>query len=222
MDRADCAFPSRRGAREVWGNPPPACGALWRMPQLGKCARATPRQPAGRLARGSANLGLSLTSRKSALCPTGGVQNALFRGPNLPECAFPSRRDRRMRFSVRVPAQNAPFRRVRFSSPGQTSGHLTEKRTLAPAPHGKPHSAARPVPPPTPADPPHHGSGVCAVAQVVSLSDSVAYGVVAKFGTKLLSQRMDVHPHRIAEQIYVAVPGVGEQLLAADRSLAVT
>ena len=23
----ECAFPSRRGAREVWGNPPPACGA---------------------------------------------------------------------------------------------------------------------------------------------------------------------------------------------------
>ena len=81
--------------------------------------------------------------------------------------------------------------------------------------------AARPAPPPS-ADPPHHGSGVCAVAQVVSLSDSVAYGVVAKLGTKLLSQRVDVHPHRIAEQIYVAVPGVGEQLLAADRSPAVT
>ena len=100
-----------------------------------------PRQPAGRLARGSANLGLSLTSRKSALCPTGGVQNALFRDPNLPECAFPSRRDRRMRFSVRVPAQNAPFRRVRFFSPGQTSSHLTENRILSPMPHGKAHSA---------------------------------------------------------------------------------
>ena len=54
---AECAFPSRRGAWEVWGNPPPGCGALWRMPQLGKCARATPRQPAGRVARGSADPG---------------------------------------------------------------------------------------------------------------------------------------------------------------------
>ena len=53
----ECAFPSRRGAREVWGNPPPGCGALWRMPQLGKCARATPRQAAGRVARGFAGLG---------------------------------------------------------------------------------------------------------------------------------------------------------------------
>ena len=28
-------------------NPPPGCGALWGMAQLGKCARATPRQAAG-------------------------------------------------------------------------------------------------------------------------------------------------------------------------------
>ena len=182
-------------------NPPPACGAA--------CARVR-----------KSRFEFDLTEKRTL--PTGGVQNALFRDPNLPECAFPSRRDRRMRFSVRVPAHNAPFRRVRFFSPGQTSSHLTEKRILAPAPHGKAHSAARPVPPPAPADPPHHGSGVCAIAQVVSFSDSVAYGVVAKFGTKLLSQRVDVHPHRIAEQIYVAVPGVGEQLLAADRPPAVT
>ena len=54
-DRADCAFPSRRGAREVWGNRPPGCGALWKVAQLGKRARATPRQPAGRLAPSSRN-----------------------------------------------------------------------------------------------------------------------------------------------------------------------
>ena len=99
VDRADCAFPLRCGAREVWSNPPPACGALWRMAQLGKCARATPRQPARRLARGSANLGLSLTSRKSALCQPVGFrmrfsvtptsQNALFRHDATAECAFP-------------------------------------------------------------------------------------------------------------------------------------
>ena len=87
--RADCAFPSRCGAREVWGNPPPGCGALWRMPQLGKCARATPRRAAGRVAPGSADLGLSLTSRKSAFCPTGGLQNALFRHDATADCAFP-------------------------------------------------------------------------------------------------------------------------------------
>ena len=42
-----------------------------------------------------------------------------------------------MRFSVRRRLQNALFRRVRFSSPGQTSGRLTERRTLYPPPHGK-------------------------------------------------------------------------------------
>ena len=110
--------------------PPPGCGALWRMAQLGKCARATPRQPAGRVARGSADLGSEsgLTERRTL--------------PNrwASECAFPSRRDRRMRFFVRVPAQNALFRKVRLSSPGQTSKSLTEKCTLQPRCHQKAHS----------------------------------------------------------------------------------
>ena len=41
-------------------------------------------------------------------------------------------------------SQNALFRKMRFSSPGQTSSHLTEKRTLCRLPHGKVHSARRP------------------------------------------------------------------------------
>ena len=45
-----------------------------------------------------------------------------------------------MHFFVRASAQNALFRRMRFSSPGQTSSHLTEKRILELAPHGKAHS----------------------------------------------------------------------------------
>ena len=117
--------PGRCGA-----TPPPGCGALWRMPQLGKCARATPRQPAGRVAPGSADLGSEsdLTERRTL--------------PNrwASECAFPSRRDRRMRLSVRVPAQNALFRKMRFSLSGQTSKSLTEKRTLQPRCHQKAHS----------------------------------------------------------------------------------
>ena len=90
-DRADCAFPSRCGARGVWGNPPPGCGALWRMAQLGKCARATPRQTAGRVARGSADLGLSLASRKSALCPTGGFRMRLSVTSRRPGCGATAR-----------------------------------------------------------------------------------------------------------------------------------
>ena len=65
----ECAFPSRRGAQEVWGNPP---------------ARLR-----GGLCGGSQVSAWSLVSRKGALCPTGGIQNALFRDPDLPECAFP-------------------------------------------------------------------------------------------------------------------------------------
>ena len=123
--------PSRRGAREAWGNPPPGCGALWRMAQLGKCARATPRQPAGRVVPGPANLGSEsgLTERRT------------LRFPDRAECAFPSRCDRRMRLSVRVLAQNALFRRMHLSSPGQTWRRLTEKHILQPTPHGKAHSA---------------------------------------------------------------------------------
>ena len=63
----DCTFPLRCGVRKVWGNRPPDCGALWKMAQLGKCARATARQPAGRVAPGSAKIGLEfdLTQRRS-------------------------------------------------------------------------------------------------------------------------------------------------------------
>ena len=47
---AECAFRSRRRPGGVEPNPPPACGALWKMAQLGKRARATPRQAAGGVA----------------------------------------------------------------------------------------------------------------------------------------------------------------------------
>ena len=46
-----------------------------------------------------------------------------------------------MRFLVRGGGQSALFRRMRFSSPGQTRRRLTERRTLHPPAHGKPHSA---------------------------------------------------------------------------------
>ena len=46
-----------------------------------------------------------------------------------------------MRFFVTLRMQNASFRRMRFSSPGQTWRHLTERRTLGPPPHGKAQSA---------------------------------------------------------------------------------
>ena len=45
-----------------------------------------------------------------------------------------------MHFSVACRTQNAFFRRVRLSSPAQTSACLTEKHILYLPPHGKAHS----------------------------------------------------------------------------------
>ena len=54
--------PGERGTQ-----PPPACGALWRVAQLGKRARATPRQPAGGVRRGpqASAGGPGLTEKRS-------------------------------------------------------------------------------------------------------------------------------------------------------------
>ena len=51
LRRADCAFPSHHRLGGAGPNRPPACGALWKVAQLGKRARATPRQAAGGCAR---------------------------------------------------------------------------------------------------------------------------------------------------------------------------
>ena len=58
-----------RGARGA--TPPPACGALWRMPQLGKRARATPRQPAGGLRQGPQASAWGPAARKGAVWAEG-------------------------------------------------------------------------------------------------------------------------------------------------------
>ena len=70
----DVAAPGRCGA-----TPPPACGALWETAQLGKCARATPRQPAGRLVPGPADLGLE----------SGLTESRALRSPGRTDCTFP-------------------------------------------------------------------------------------------------------------------------------------
>ena len=79
-------------------------------------------------------------SRKDALCVTARAQNALSREAQPAECAFPLRRPSRMRFPVMPNVQNAFFRRMRFSSPAQTSVRLMEKRILCFPPHEKTHS----------------------------------------------------------------------------------
>ena len=54
----------------------------------------------------------------------------------------PARSACRLRFLVRHARQNALFRKMRFSLPGQTWRRLTEKCILQPAPHGKAQSGA--------------------------------------------------------------------------------
>ena len=76
LGAADCAFPSRRRPGGVGRNPPPACGALWRMAQLGKCARATPRQAAGGLRRGPQAPAWGSAIRKGAVWAEGLAKGA--------------------------------------------------------------------------------------------------------------------------------------------------
>ena len=64
-------------AREARGaTPPPACGALWKVAQLGKCARATPRQAAGGLCQNPQASAWGLTARKGALWAEGFAEGA--------------------------------------------------------------------------------------------------------------------------------------------------
>ena len=100
--------------------PRQAAGHYGKRPNWANALEQPPASLRGGLRQGPQISVRSLASRKGALCPTGGF---------------------RMRFSVMPHMQNALFRRVRLSSPGQTWRHLTEKRILLPASHGKAHSA---------------------------------------------------------------------------------
>ena len=85
--RAECAFPSRRRPGGVGRNPPPACGALWRVAQLGKCARATPRQVAGGLCRGPQASAWGPTARKGAVWAEGLADGAPWARPGHHQAA---------------------------------------------------------------------------------------------------------------------------------------
>ena len=89
------AAPGRCGA-----TPPPGCGALWRMPQLGKCARATPPPGCGVGCAGvrRSRLGVWSHGKVHSAQPVGcrmrfsvttRSQNVLFREAQAAECAFP-------------------------------------------------------------------------------------------------------------------------------------
>ena len=143
------AAPGRCGA-----TPPPGCGALWRMAQLGKCARATPRQPAGRVARGSADLGSEsgLTERRTLRAGPHGKPHSAIAPHGKAQCAwlpahrvrFLVRRAYRMRLSVgrrRV----CPGEEKRTLRKTALCDHASWKGALwGSHPHGKAHSGCVP------------------------------------------------------------------------------
>ena len=67
QNSADCAFPLRRCPGGGGRNHPPACGALWKVAQLGKRARATPARLRGGLRQGPQAPAWGLTARKDAV-----------------------------------------------------------------------------------------------------------------------------------------------------------
>ena len=102
--RAECAFPSRCRPGGVGRNPPPACGALWRVAQLGKCARATPRQAAGGLRRGPQASAWGPTARKGAVWAEGLADGAPWARPGHHQAASCGLR-RCQELRVRSPAR---------------------------------------------------------------------------------------------------------------------
>ena len=81
QNSADCAFPSRRCPGGGGPNPPPACGALWKMAQLGKRARATPRQAVGGLRQGPQASAWGPGARKGAVWAEGLADGAPWARP---------------------------------------------------------------------------------------------------------------------------------------------
>ena len=133
----ECAFPylGKRGATS-------RKGALW-VSASRKSALCASRLTERRILEVS-------PSRKSALCASrlterrilGGRRDGKAHSACAPhqETHSACEQSRRMRLSVRTQSQNAPFRRMRLSSPGQTRRRLTKNRILRPPSHEKPHS----------------------------------------------------------------------------------
>ena len=86
----ECAFPSRRGAQEVWGNPPARLRGTMENASTGQMRSSNPPPGCGagcaRVRR--SRFELDLTEKR------------ILPHRRASECAFPSRRDRRLRFSV--------------------------------------------------------------------------------------------------------------------------
>ena len=96
----ECVFPSRRGAQEVWGNPPARLRGTMENASTGQMRSSNPPPGCGvgcaRVRR--SRLGVWSHGKVHSAQPVGSrmrfsvrghTQNVLFRDPDLPECAFP-------------------------------------------------------------------------------------------------------------------------------------
>ena len=79
-------------------------------------------------------------SRKGALYVIDTIRNALFGNVATTECAFPYSTGCRMRFSVECAFPHLRKRRPASRKSAFWPWALTQRRTLTPVPHGKPHS----------------------------------------------------------------------------------
>ena len=124
----------------MWTGDNPRLRLLVRAPTPGGCGATPPARLRGTMENGST--GQTRSSNPPPACGAGCARVRRSRFGVRPHGKAHSARPvgSRMRFSVTTRPQNAPFRRVRLSSPGQTWRHLTEKRTLVQTPHGKTHS----------------------------------------------------------------------------------
>ena len=132
----DVAAPGRCGA-----TPRQPAGHYGKRPNWANALEQPPASLRGGLRQGPQISVRSLASRKGALCPTCGFQNALFREAAPAECAFSLCPTCRMRFSVECAFPHLGKRRAASRKSAFCHLRLTEKRILYPVTHGKPHSA---------------------------------------------------------------------------------
>ena len=115
----ECAFPSRRGAQEVWGNPPARLRGTMENASTGQMRSSNPPPGCGAGCAGIRRSRLGVWSH-------GKVHSAQPVGS-------------RMRFSVRPHTQSALFCETAPRLPSSGKAHSTERRILCRRPHGKAH-----------------------------------------------------------------------------------
>ena len=122
-----------------------AAGHYGKWPNWANALEQPPASLRGGLCQGPQISVWSLDSRKSAFCPTCGLQTAPFGDAATTDCAFPLCSTCRLRFFVRRRHVCAGKEKHILRKSAFWARTLTEKRTLRSVSHGKTHSAYEPV-----------------------------------------------------------------------------